>query len=152
MGTLFLICGLPGAGKTTLAKELEQQHSAIRFSPDEWISQIIADVHDLEELGRLRTPVETVQWQMAKRCLAVGCNVILEWGFWSREERDFYRREAEALGVRFQLFYLAVERDELWRRLEHRNANLPAGSFTVTEQELDLWSSWFQAPSPDELE
>lgn len=152
MATLFLICGLPGAGKTTLAKELEQQHSAIRFSPDEWIAQIIADVNDLEELDRLRTPVETVQWQMAKRCLSLGCNVILEWGFWSREERDFYRREAEALGAKAQLIYLAVERDELWRRLERRNANLPEGCFVVTEQDLDLWSSWFQAPSADELE
>lgn len=152
MGMLFLICGLPGAGKTTLAKELEVQHSAIRFSPDEWITQIIADVNDKAELDRLRTPVETVQWQMAKRCLALGCNVILEWGFWSREERDFYRGEAAALGAGFQLFYLAVERDELWRRLKLRNANLPAGSFIVTEQELDLWSSWFQVPSADELE
>jgi predicted kinase len=152
MATLFLICGLPGAGKKTLARELEQQHSAIRFSPDEWITQIIADVNDRAELDRLRTPVESLQWQVAKRCLVLGCNVILEWGFWSREERDFYRREAEALGAKVQLIYLAVEPDELWRRLERRNADLPEGSFTVTKEELDLWSSWFQEPSADELE
>ncbi|WP_424949772.1 AAA family ATPase [Deinococcus sp.] len=37
MPTLFLMVGLPGSGKTTLAKQLEQRHSAVRFTPDEWM-------------------------------------------------------------------------------------------------------------------
>jgi predicted kinase len=45
---LILICGLPGSGKTTLAKELEPGVPAIRLSPDEW-------KHDL---GCLEAPVE----------------------------------------------------------------------------------------------
>jgi len=32
---LHLICGLPGSGKTTLAKKLEREHTAIRLCPDE---------------------------------------------------------------------------------------------------------------------
>jgi predicted kinase len=35
MATLFLICGLPGAGKTTLAKEIELARPALRLCPDE---------------------------------------------------------------------------------------------------------------------
>ena len=34
--TLTLMVGLPGAGKTTRAKELEQATGAVRFTPDEW--------------------------------------------------------------------------------------------------------------------
>ncbi|MBI5351373.1 MAG: AAA family ATPase [Chloroflexi bacterium] len=152
MATLFLICGLPGSGKTTLAKELEVSHSALRLCPDEWITEIIADVTDKVELDRLRTPVESVQWEMAKRILVLGINVILENGFWSREERDSYRSQAEALGARVKLIYLHVDRDELWARLSRRNADLPPGSFFVREDQLDLWSSWFQPPTADELE
>ena len=37
VATLVLIVGLPGAGKTTQAKELAAQHHAIRLTPDEWM-------------------------------------------------------------------------------------------------------------------
>lgn len=150
MATLHLICGLPGAGKTTLAKQLEQSQSALRLCPDEWIAAILADVNDIAERDRLRDPVEAIQWQTAQRALVLGTNVILENGFWSRAERDSYRAQAEALGARVELHYLAVARDELWCRLARRNANLPPGTFTVNEAELDLWLSWFEAPTPDE--
>ena len=34
---MVLIVGLPGAGKTTQAKELAARHHAIRLTPDEWM-------------------------------------------------------------------------------------------------------------------
>ena len=152
MATLFLICGLPGAGKTTLAKQLEFSHSALRLCPDEWITSILADVTDTVEMDRLRTPVESIQWEVAKRALTLGADVILENGFWSREERFSYRSQAEALGARAKLIYLNVDRDELWARLSKRNADLPPGTFHVREDQLDLWLTWFEPPTADELE
>lgn len=152
MATLFLICGLPGSGKTTLAKQLELSRSALRLCPDEWIGSLLADVTDRVELDRLRTPVESVQWEVAKRVLTLGIDVILENGFWSRDERASYRSQAEALGARVELVYLNVNRDELWARLAKRNANLQPGTFVVSEYQLDLWLSWFQPPTADELE
>lgn len=98
MATLFLICGLPGSGKTTLAKQLEHTRPALRLSPDEWIVALLADSQDSAERDRLRDPAEAIQWEVAKRALTLGNDVILEWGFWSREERARYRAQAEALG------------------------------------------------------
>ncbi|MCB0033602.1 MAG: AAA family ATPase, partial [Anaerolineales bacterium] len=144
-------CGLPGAGKTTLAKQLEHQRQALRLCPDEWIVPILKDVSDTAERDRLRDPVEALQWEMAKRLLTLGTNVILEWGFWSQEERAYYRREAEALGAEVELHYLEVGREELWARLQQRNANLPPGTFHITKDDLDLWSSWFEPPTAAEL-
>ena len=152
MATLFLICGLPGSGKTTLAKQIEIAHPALRLCPDEWIASLLADVRDIAELDRLRTPVESVQWDVAKRVLVLGVDVILENGFWSRNERTSYRSQAEALGAHVELRYLNVERDELWARLSKRNANLPPGTFAVKEDQLDLWFSWFEPPTADEFE
>jgi predicted kinase len=151
MATLFLLCGLPGAGKTTLAKQLEQEQAALRFCPDEWIAAILADANDTAERDRLRDPVEALQWKTAQRALVLGVNVVLENGFWSRAERDSYRTQAEALGAQVQLHYLDVGRDELWARLAKRNAHLPPGTFCVTEEQLDLWLSWFEAPTKEEL-
>jgi predicted kinase len=33
---LLLFCGLPGSGKTTIAKELEKTTGAVRLNVDEW--------------------------------------------------------------------------------------------------------------------
>lgn len=152
MATLFLICGLPGAGKTTLARQLEQSRPALRFTPDEWIETLIADVSDQAELDRLRFPVESVQWEMTTKLLPLGVDVILDWGFWSREERMHYRSLAEALGARVVVRFLEAGRDELWERLSRRNVDLPPGTFVVTEAHLTQWWSLFEPPSLDELD
>ncbi len=151
MATLFLICGLPGSGKTTLAKQLEVSNSALRLCPDEWIAPLLVDVTDTIEMDRLRVVVESIQWGMAKRVLIIGVDVILENGFWSRNERSSYRAQAEALGAQVELLYLNVSRDELWARLSNRNAKLSPGTFVVKEDQLDLWLSWFEPPTEDEF-
>ena len=137
MATLFLICGMAGAGKTAFAKQLEQAHPALRLSPDEWIDTIINDVSDRTELNRLRDPVESLQWTTAQKVLSLGISVILENGFWSTSERMAFQAQARALGARVELHFLDVPNDELWHRTEQRNAALPAGSFLVTKHELE---------------
>ena len=150
MATLYLICGLPGAGKTTLAKQLEQTHNALRLCPDEWIARMLKDPNDRAEMDRLREHVESIQWEIAKRVLVLGTSVTLESGFWSREERIRFRAEAESLGACVELHYLNISLDELWERLEKRNANLPAGTFHVQRNELEEWAGWFEPPGDDE--
>ena len=83
--------------------------------------------------------------------LSLGVNVILEFGFWSRRERDDFRSRAAALGSETKLYFLDVLRDELLRRLELRNAALPPDTFHVDFAQFDLWLNGFESPTPDEL-
>ena len=46
---------------------------------------------------------------------------------------------------------LNIELEELWRRVEKRNADLPIGSFHVRKEELVEWAGLFEAPTPDEF-
>src|SRR3712207_6733975 len=108
MATLYLICGMVGAGTTTLAKQIEKSCSALRLSPDEWIEKIIEDASDKNELDRLRDPIESLQWLTAQRVLRLGVSVILENGFWSKAERMKFQAQAKALGARVELHYLDV--------------------------------------------
>ncbi len=145
--TLYLICGLPGSGKTTLAKQLEREQSALRLTPDEWMARIVGDGYDEVK----RAAVEAVQWDIAARVLHLGINVILDWGFWSRSERDDFRSRATMLGARTEIKFLDVPRDELWRRLALRNAALPPDMFHVDEAQLDVWLGLFEPPMAYEL-
>ncbi|WP_345466194.1 AAA family ATPase [Deinococcus carri] len=146
--TLFLLVGLPGAGKTTLARRLEQEHSALRLTPDEWMRPLFG----ASESDNKRAVLEhDLLWSVAARALSLGVNVVLDYGFWSREERELYRERARALGVRAELHMLDVPLEELWRRLEERNRNLPPATFPVTREELLEWDGWFQRPDAAEL-
>ena len=99
MPTLFLICGLPGSGKTTLAKRLKRERAALRLTPDEWMAHIARDGNDEVK----RAAVEKLQWEIAQRVLSLGVNVILESGFWARNERDDFRARVAARSRRFAI-------------------------------------------------
>ena len=90
--TLFLMVGLPGSGKTTRAKELERETGAIRFTPDEWHLFLFGDdFHDPQEHelhNQRHDKVEALMWQVGKRLLAQGVSVILDFGFWAKEQRE----------------------------------------------------------------
>lgn len=154
MATLFITCGAPGSGKTTVARELETKRRALRLTADEWLHVLYTDGSDVA-LSRARRPaVERVQWDIALWALANGGNVVLDWGLWSREERDRYRSEAQALGARVVLCLMNASREELLRRLAARNADRPAGTFHISEAILDEGLGWFEhptRPTADEL-
>jgi len=130
MATLYLTCGLPGSGKTTLAKRLERQVPAIRLTADEWLHELYPDISTPEaETGPFRARVERIQWPIAMHALLLGCNVVLDWGLWSREERDHYRVAAREAGAQVVLCLLEASIDELCTRLSQRNADRPPGVF-----------------------
>ncbi len=143
-GRLFVLCGLPGSGKTTRAKELEANHGAVRFCPDEWFVALGFDLWDQQ----LRYRVEGLQWSLAQQLLAAGVHVVIEFGSWAREERDILRLGARALGASVELLYLEAPIDELVRRLEIRN-QFP-GEATMTRAHIEEWSHIIQVPTPDE--
>jgi predicted kinase len=150
--TLYLTCGLPGSGKTTLARRLEQDIPALRLTADEWLHELYPGISTPDaETGPFRSRVERLQWMTALRVLSLGRPVILDWGLWAKEERDLYRTGARAVGARVVLCLLDPPVEELWDRLSRRNADRPFGAFEITKAALLRWSALFQRPTADEL-
>jgi predicted kinase len=144
---LILICGLPGSGKTTLARQLVPEVRAVRLCPDEWKHDLGIDYYDEERRVRL----EQRLWRLGQELLGLGQSVILENGFWAREERDELRLGARTLGVAVELHYVEAPVDELWRRLEIRNELALPGTAPIKREDLEKWAQQFEAPDATEL-
>ncbi|MDQ2854064.1 MAG: ATP-binding protein [Chloroflexota bacterium] len=144
---LILTCGLPGAGKTILARQLAADRSAVRLTKDEWLWALGSSPWDTLTQER----VERALWRLAQEILRLGLSVILDFGLWARVERDELRSAARGLGVGVELHYVDVPSDELWRRIEARNAQPPWDSHPIRRADLDGWLRQFQAPDAAEL-
>jgi predicted kinase len=151
MATLHLMVGLPCSGKTTLALTLEREHSALRLTLDEWHLRLFGqDAEDPEHNAR-HSLIESLLWDVASRALVLRTNVILDFGFWAREEREDFRSRAKQLGASSEVHFLEVPPDELLRRLAQRNAQLSKFSFRIPEEMMKPWIAFFQKPTSDEL-
>ena len=150
MATLHIMVGLPCSGKTTRAKQLEAELPALRLTPDEWHLRLFGQDAEAPEHDERHGAVESIMWQVARRSLALGVNVILDFGFWSREERDGLRAQARALGVGFEMHYLALPEEELLRRLRARNRER-GSCFVISEQAMRGYMALFQPPTEQEL-
>jgi len=156
--TLHLMVGLPGSGKTTMARQLETEHPALRLTVDEWHIRLFgSDISDDSDEAAWaahnarHAAVEALLWDTAARVLALGIDVILDFGFWTRRERDAFRAKARALGAGFRIHFADLPAEPLLERIRGRNARLPAGAFHIPEAKLREWMLLFEPPLPDEL-
>jgi predicted kinase len=139
---MILVCGLPGAGKTTHGKALEEELSAVRFAPDEWMAALAIDVFD----ERARALIEQLQWRLCERLLTLGLIVIVEWGTWARAERDALRVRARGLGASVELHYLFAPEHVLFERIRRRGMEQPQ----IARGDLARWAKQFEIPSEEE--
>lgn len=154
MATLYLMVGLPCSGKTTRAKQLEQKASALRLTPDEWHVKLFG--HDTygtydPDHDRRHSAIESMLWQVAARALSLRVNVILDFGFWAKEERDDYRSRARELGAGSEVIFMDVSDEELMKRVRNRNQNLTDEIHYIPEDMMKSWIGFFQRPDNDEL-
>jgi predicted kinase len=140
---LIIVCGLPGSGKTTHAKQVEQELRAVRFCPDEWMDALGIGLWD----GESRERIEKLQWKMAQEILVLGQNVVIEWGTWGRSERDALRCGARALRAAVELHFIDAPVEVLFERIRRRNRESPP----ITFEDVVKWSENFERPSAEEM-
>ncbi len=145
---MFVMVGLPAAGKTGRAREIASAWSALRLTPDEWMIPLFGQ----EQPEGKRNVLEGRLIWLALAALRIGVNVVLDFGVWGKDERSALRALAASVGATSELVYLRVDEEEQWRRVHARPLTDAATTFEMTKADLERWRQVFQPPDATELE
>lgn len=115
---------------------------------DEWKASIGLDYYDKVVAERLERRLSELAWKL----LALEHDVIVEFGVWTRSERDELRETARSHNIHVELYYLDIPIEKLARRLAKRNAKAEHGVVPIERQRLDECARIFPAPNDQEPE
>ena len=150
MPTVYFLCGMATAGKTTLAKQIEAEHNAVRFTLDQrMIEKTDLTIHD-DEYGRLVGIEKMLIWDEALPILASGRDVVLDWSLWSKSARAEWSTRATDAGYDYLITYLEVPLEELKRRVVIRNRNKGEFVHEVEPEEIERFWHIFEPPTAAE--
>lgn len=150
MATAHLVFGFLGSGKTTLARRLERQHNAVRFTPDEWMARLFGEDPPAGTFQDRAAAILDIMQPLWVRCLSLGLDVVLDYGFWSRAERDRVRDMAGAIGATPILWSVSCSDDEALRRIALRN-EAAHRSLYIAPATFELLKARFEPLDADEL-
>jgi len=152
MAKVFMICGKLCSGKSTYSQHLRLNEKAVILSIDEvMLGMLDPYLGDKHEMYSKRA--EALILNKAVEVVRTDINVILDWGFWRRAQRDKIRAFFDEKNIEYELHYLYVP-DDIWHaRIQKRNKDIQNGksdAYFVDENLLNKFISRFEPPSEDE--
>ncbi|MBX3735185.1 MAG: ATP-binding protein [Candidatus Didemnitutus sp.] len=147
--TVHLLCGLPGCGKTTLARRMAAESGAIVLGHDERMVARHGTNPPEAEFAALAGAVTEELWREASEVVASGRDVILDWGFWTRAERDAARERVAAIGAIGVLHVVACE-DKVARARTLARTATGGPVLEINGAAWDAFRARFEPPGADE--
>ena len=148
--TVYVLCGFIGAGKTTFARALEARTGAVRITKDEWLIRLIGNDPTIAGFAAYDHRIVALSRDVAFQLVGKGIDVILDEGFWARDERELIRRQIEGMGAEMVLFYLDTPIETIRERVARRSADPPPDAFRISDELLEFYLPYWQPPSEDE--
>ncbi|WP_315721183.1 MULTISPECIES: ATP-binding protein [unclassified Bradyrhizobium] len=148
--TLHLVCGKIAAGKSTLVAELGRRPATVVLAEDDWLAQLYpGEQTSLADYVRNSSRLRAVMGPHVVALLRAGVSVVLDFPANTLASRAWMRGLFEAARVPHQLHHLDVPDEICKARLRARNDE-GRHAFNVTEEEFDLFTSYFVAPTAEE--
>ena len=155
MAKLLCICGKIGCGKTYYANRLKEPEHAVILSTDE-VTYDLTNNQQGEGYDEFARRVNLYLRKKAVEIVNAGCTVVLDWGFWTKENRKEIKRYGENNGVLVEMHYIDIDDKTWYENIEKRNNEVISGnggsSFYVDEGLLNKVSSLFEIPEKEEID
>ena len=149
--TLHFFCGKAGAGKTTVASRLAQDHDAILISEDICMVRLFGDqLKTFDDYIRLSKRLKEVVGPIAIEMLVAGNSVVLDFQANTKAGRSWFRSVFEQAGAAHVLHFVNTSDETCLAQIARRNIARPEGSHHLTEEDFIHISSYFQAPEDSE--
>jgi len=152
-GTVILLCGISGAGKTTAAQHLESK-GFLRLSIDEEIWSTYGRYgidYPAAEYPNLQKQAASAIWTRLEQLLqqkSPTISAVIDNSFWKKETRDQYKQLIESHQRPWILIYLKVPAETLRSRLLARQTRFDANAaFPIGDELLNKYLESFQPPS-----
>ena len=123
MAKVILICGKICSGKTRYAKYFLKTNSAVSLSVDEiMIALFGTDVGTNHDLFVQKT--QDYLYKKAVEIIESGIDVILDWGFWTQQDRTAATVFFKEHDIIFEWHYMDVSDEILCKNLRKRNREI----------------------------
>lgn len=155
MKKVILICGKICSGKSFYAKQLQQTENAVILSTDEATFDLIENQQG-EFYNLFAAKVNRYLRKKAVEIVKAGTNVILDWGFWTQEDRREISNYLADHTIPFEWHYIDISEDDWRKNIAERNHRIESGmggsDFYVDDGLMKKLLSAFEAPSMDEMD
>lgn len=121
----------------------------MRFTSDEWVIALHGDNPPQDKFRDYEDRIKALIWQVAKRILETGNDVILDFGVWKRSERDSWRTIAKEIRVGFKLYNVTCPLETAKQRTLQRTNTMPQGSLVIDENAFETLQQYFEPIDPN---
>lgn len=149
-GIVHLLCGKVCSGKSTYAKKLHQENNGIILSCDDLVLSIF-DEHLGSKHDEVVAKCKEYLYNLAIHIAQSGCNVILDMGFWSKNERDTIKTRFNSLNIQTELHYIHVDDKTQLSQIDKRNSQPNGNCYYIDKAILEKCNSIFEPPTFEEL-
>lgn len=155
MSKVYLICGRICSGKTTYAKKFCEGNNAVLLSVDEIMISLFDQCCGPKLHMEYDRRIKSFLFDKSLEIIEKGLDIVLDWGFWTKNERDFAKSFYKSRNIDCELHYIEVS-DEIWeQQLNKRNndvlENKTKGYYMEYNRALEF-SSMFKKPETDEVD
>jgi len=152
---IIAICGKICSGKSHYVRQIKEQENAVILSIDEATYELI-DNKQGEFYNVFAERVNKYLMKKAVEIVKAGCNVILDWGFWTKAERQETTKYFNQFCIDVEWHYVDIEQSRWERLIEERNNKIKNGNggsdFYVDEGLLNKMLLKFEEPTRKEID
>lgn len=154
MAKVIMICGKICSGKSFYAQQIRREQGGVILSADEITLALFGqDAGDKQDVYTAK--LKSYLFEKSAELIAAGINVILDWGFWTKNERDFARAFYTDKNIKCEFHCIAISEKEWKKRLKKRNNSVESGktnAYYVDEGLAKKVEAIFEIPSEDEID